>query len=82
MAKYYQTFTVETNFLFPIDMLRYDSCFPATEKDAGEIHKNLTANGSPLKVKVARYIDNKATKPTTARWDSFGCRISKIETRK
>jgi hypothetical protein len=81
-GKYYQTFIVNTRFEFPIDMLRYDSAFPATEQDSGKISRSLTDHESPLEVTIGRFVDTKKSNPPTIeRWQSFGCSISQIETR-
>jgi hypothetical protein len=79
--RHYQTFIVETNFRFPIDMMRYDGCFPHTEKDAGLITRNLTDLGNNLKVTMGRYVATRANIPTEGRWESFGCKISEVETK-
>lgn len=82
MAKrYYQTFTVESNFSFPIDMLRYDGCFPASEVDSGVISRSLTDFERPVKVKIGRWVHGKGySEPTIGRWESFGCKVSEINT--
>ena len=78
--KYYQTFVVETVFNFPIDMLRYDGCFPHSEMDAGKIDRSLTLQGhNPVEVKIGRYVSTKHDQPTVERWMSFGCKISEVE---
>ena len=79
--KYYQTFVVETGFQFPIDMLRYDGCFPDTEHDSVLIILSLADMRNPVKVKIGRYVSIKRNKPTISRWESFGCKISEIEIR-
>ena len=82
MRKYYQTFTVTTKFQFPIDMLRYDGCFPHTEIDAGAISRNLTDQTRPITVQIGRYVTNKRMcEPTIERWASFGCKVSEVYTR-
>ena len=78
--KYFQTFTVESTFSFPIDMLRYDSCFPHTERDSGEITDSITSFKG-FSVEVGRYVKYKNIQPTIARWESFNCKVSKVETR-
>jgi hypothetical protein len=81
MSRYYQRFTVKTSTTFPLDMLRYDTCFPDTEQDAGKIYYNLVDHRYPLEVKIARWIWQKADRPTIARWESFGCKVSNVEIR-
>jgi len=64
-------FTVEGRIPFPIDMLRYDLCRPATESDSNMIEVTFRVNtGSPNRVNL------KGLKPpTAARWNSFGWRL-------
>lgn len=76
----YQTFIVHSQFGFPLDMLRYDACFPASGEDAGKIDRSLTNRETPLMVKIGRYVQNKSSMPTIRRWESFGCTISDIKT--
>lgn len=69
------------NSQFPHDMLRYDSCWPATEQDA---HKMDRANGydnsEPLEIVVQRSTDKPKREHwtglwTIGRWRSFAVRI-------
>ena len=78
---YYQTFTVKSKFSFPTDMLRYDSCFPAYSQDAIDIADSIL-HLRGFEVELARYTRVKSDQPTTARWESFSCKVSNIETRK
>lgn len=73
---------------FPLDMLRYDSCSPATEEDSGIIRStfdwhrsNLTdGNWVVLVKKVLREKRRKNDNVFTAgRWNSFGCSIQEVE---
>ncbi len=65
--------TVEGRGPFPIDMLRYDDCTPATQVDAGKISRSvdMTARKEPVQVNLHRFsVDG--TRATAARWASFG----------
>lgn len=79
--KYHQTFTVKSRFSFPVDMLRYDSCFPCTQSDASEITDSIMQLDG-FEVDVARNVGRKNDQPTIARWESFSCQVSNIETRR
>jgi hypothetical protein len=79
--KYYQTFVVRSVFEFPIDMLRYDEAFPATEQDSGKIHRSIVDHDRSELIQVARFVENKSSMPTIERWQSFGCKITDIEVR-
>ncbi len=62
---------------FPLDMLRYDGCWPESEKDAGLIRDTMEPGGTkitPLMVKV-RARKSIHWEPTAARWESFGWRV-------
>ena len=55
---------------FPIDMLRYDNCWPSTSEDAAKIHENLGSRGEEqefLNITVTSEQDF-----TWSRWSSFG----------
>ncbi len=75
------TYTVEGSGHFPIDMLRYDSCFPASEPDAHMIERiNNPTKRSDLalhRVDVSTLRDHRthATIHTPARWESFGWKV-------
>ena len=77
----YQTFKVSSNFEFPLDMLRYDSCFPATETDASLIYNSIVGHKYPTEVEIGRFVRIKVNLPSLSRWESFNCKISNIETR-
>ena len=74
--------TVEVKGAFPVDMLRYDRCYPASEEDAKAIARSLARPGrEPCRVTV------KALSPSRehwkkARWRSFGVVVVKTVTRK
>lgn len=65
---------------FPIDMLRYDSCFPLTEDDSHMIERAVRGDSDPrapilLARRFADSYDAKDWRPSTDRWESFGWRI-------
>ena len=60
-------FTVSGQGPFPLDMLRYDSCFPVSGSDA--------ANMGPHSYDFSRdvtQISHTRQRPTSDRWRSFG----------
>lgn len=83
--RYVQTFSVipksSDKATFPLDMLRYDSCFFASESDTRRIENaDLRVDGE---VKLKRYVEGKDSLPTDARWSSFGWVINGgVETQK
>ncbi len=74
--------TVEVGCHFPLDMLRYDSCFPATEQDSVKIAESIRGfSGGPWTVHVQALSQNKSHW-TPARWQSFGARLIEGPSRK
>ena len=69
--KYRQTFTVEGSGWFPLDMLRYDCCFPLHESEIGRL-SNVEPMGEFRSVELQRYVEIKADQPTQGLWQSFG----------
>ncbi len=57
-------FTVEGFGSFPIDMLRHDSCWPATSNDASCIEHEGNRRRITLLTDMPQY-------PTHGRWSSF-----------
>ena len=87
MPVYVQEFEVEGSGDFPMDMLRYDRCYPARE---GTDSANLCASRyrrSRLprrKIMLRRLVTNRHAMPTSVRWESFGWWIveGSVSTRK
>ncbi len=71
------TFTVEGKGHFPIDMLRYDECFPNDQNSAAAIANSQWGDGN-VKIHLAAW-QPKRWKPTEKRWESFLWKI--IQTR-
>jgi hypothetical protein len=69
-------FTVEGRGFFPIDMLRYDACWPMTQEDVcrmtldGTTRGMMPADRPAVKVRMASHRE-----PTAARWASFGWKV-------
>jgi hypothetical protein len=68
---------------FPIDMLRYERCFPFREVEDSKaicdsIREDLeeepreNPDRPPRRVQVARWTDRKNLMPNVERWESFG----------
>ena len=65
-------FTVEGRGEFPLDMLRYDRCFPRTGEDAEMMLTPPDHLRSPRQVTlVALARENRYWQPTEGRWLSF-----------
>lgn len=60
---------------FPIDMLRYDSAYPDSELDAGEILATFEARSRRRADRGIRLVGLR--RPTVARWESFGWSVDR-----
>lgn len=74
------TFTVQGSGEFPFDMLRYDGCYPSTERDDVPAIAVRPSDGSWQKLRrvvlIARPLKGeKNVTLTPARWASFGWRF-------
>jgi hypothetical protein len=63
---------------FPIDMLRYDNCWPATADDSAMIPLSSrsdygTSPRDAIPIKLRGLLP-----PTEARWNSFGWRVFEV----
>lgn len=77
VPKYFQTFEVRGRYPFPIDMLRYDGCFPIREaEDSGGIARSIEQHGRgedmEKPIRLGRYVERRSDLPTAHRWRSFG----------
>jgi hypothetical protein len=74
-----QKFTVRGNGFFPIDMLRYDHCYPSTEKDSAMIIDSFFHQRLSREWEVN--LMTNSSKPnvlTKERWESFGWKIVNV----
>jgi hypothetical protein len=74
MATYVTTFNVAGGSLFPLDMLRYDECYPPRGDDAEQMARCLDHGISTRfgVIKLSHVGPKKDWQPTSARWASFG----------
>jgi hypothetical protein len=63
------TWTVRGIGLFPFDMLRYDYCWPASERDSAKIENRGHSKTREITLRSL------APEPTLARWKSFGWEV-------
>ena len=75
------TFTVSGNGDFPLDMLRYDSCFPLTTDDASNISRPRDERLSDTHRSVRLSIPAECNRnyPSEGRWSSFGWVVTDVE---
>lgn len=64
-------FTVVGGVSFPVDMLRYDSCWPAYEQESRKIEAMIRHEHRGQQEVTLLGLHN----PTIARWDSFVWRV-------
>ncbi len=62
---------------FPIDMLRYDHCYPDSETDSHMIQRSITHEGEDStgyidKITMVRLDRYRTWEPNLGRWESFG----------
>jgi len=64
---------------FPIDMLRYDSCYPDSQDDVNRIVATLDYRRRTVKdeahVISVIHVGDKGWTPTDERWKSFGWKV-------
>lgn len=70
-----KTFVVSGNGHFPLDMLRYDCCWPATSIDASVIERMGDLPHGERDVPIGLTTASKNA-PTVGRWKSFGWTVS------
>ncbi len=70
-----QFFVVKGIGRFPIDMLRYDECYPRTSEDGIKIEQAVT--GELRKWEVSMCSNNRHA-PTIGRWESFLSHVVEI----
>ncbi|MBP7934223.1 MAG: hypothetical protein KA354_06195 [Phycisphaerae bacterium] len=69
-------FEVVGHVPFPIDMLRYDSCFPATVQDSKAITESLEGPHSSMKTVALVCLTHKTDwRPAADRWRACGWTI-------
>lgn len=66
------TFTVTGSGAFPLDMLRYDECWPATADDATYIGRSWARGTGRSRITL---ITHDRTAPARDRWESFGWQV-------
>ena len=60
---------------FPLDMLRYDCCYPASQEDAEAMAYYPDVKQAEKSIMVCKITDSKIDSFTPDRWRSFGCEI-------
>jgi hypothetical protein len=77
MEAYEHFFTVWGTTPFPIDMLRYDCCWPATAADSLAIERSIANRDSQAAVvRLMSRIQRRHWRPAADRWRTFGWRMT------
>lgn len=64
---------------FPIDMLRFDSCWPADESDSNYIIAAYEGREVPHPIKLVHWSTAQAWTPHEKRWKSFDWVVVDVE---
>ena len=81
---YKTRFRVTGQLPFPVDMLRYDNCFPGSQEAASYIatktfpESREDRRSCPI-IELCTCHSNKNWAPTKARWESFGWWVTEVE---
>jgi len=72
---------------FPLDMLRYDRCSPSEGTDVSTIRESIERaarieENPPVRICLVRVHEGKDVGHTPRRWESFGWRVVRTDTRK
>ena len=66
-------FTIKGGYPFPVDMLRFDGCYPLNETDSTAIIQMLYTEGGTAEVRLR--IDEPGRRPSKDRWHLFGWEV-------
>jgi hypothetical protein len=72
MARYLHTTTVHGTHGFPVDMLRYDACYPADDSSSSQIFQSCKDPQFVYHVTLVQPSDNPKPRFTEARWLAMG----------
>jgi hypothetical protein len=75
-------FNVSGQHRFPLDMLRYDACWPEGSEDASNISLYERATREPNSLGYRTVALCSGSEPTPARWASFGWHVTDVKMRK
>lgn len=73
----------EGTLRFPLDMLRYDGCYPDDQASVAQMYRSLDGETSePLRVRIVQISPESKAIWTPARWASFGWTLAQGQTLK
>ena len=80
---FYIDFVVSGNGSFPMDMLRYDRCYPVDGSSAADMHEPRPNSRTRVReVRLRIFTENEDIRPTRDRWTSFGWAVGPVNTRR
>lgn len=84
MSQYVHTAKATGKGAFPIDMFRYDGCYPHHETDSGKVtsHYSDPQSAAMRTVEIMAITDRKIAPFTEARWASFGWKLTDVSSRR
>ena len=72
-------FKVKGRFDFPVDMLRYDACWPADVEATSHMEYSFKEpSREGYEVTLAHWAANSNWEPTHGRWASFGWNVTEV----
>ncbi len=85
MKRYRHTAIIGCPSGFSVDMLRYDQCYPRTERDAGKIERVKARHGGEItdddrRIEVEKINNEKKADWTPDRWRSFNMQVLEMRT--
>lgn len=80
MTTYFTQFRVTGRGHFPVDMLRYDHCFPATQEAVNgiDVTRYQRETTEVREVELAQYHNGAMPHITFERWRSFGWSVVQV----
>ena len=72
-------FTVQGNGIFPLDMLRYDSCYPVESTSVNNITDGSYFNPGIYDQGIYTVTLRSERAPTIGRWESFGWKVLDVK---
>lgn len=78
---YFHEAEITLSYPFPLDMLRYDGCYPKNSDDARKIEDSIEQHPTErYTVHVCQHSQKKLDPWTDDRWKSFGATVRHVVT--
>jgi hypothetical protein len=73
-------YSVTGSGVFPLDMTRYDACFPSGQDDVTSITRSFDRRNARDQATRTVRLRSTVKEPTEGRWESFGWKVSEVST--